>query len=138
MGVRPGPSSEILTERLNAEVDVLNEIHCTISQNNLNNYQIEALRTSNKLTPEQLVLNGVLGLNGESGEIADMYKKSLFQGHEFDEDAMALELGDVLWYIAICAAGLGISLSTIATLNINKLQRRYPDGFDSEKSKNRL
>jgi NTP pyrophosphatase (non-canonical NTP hydrolase) len=47
------------------------------------------------------------------------------------QDTMALvsELGDILWYLALAAEALGVSLDQIAKHNVAKLQRRYPDGF---------
>ncbi len=78
-----------------------------------------------------------LGLTGESGEFADLVKKHMFQGHELDRDKMIEELGDVLWYIFEGARVLGIEASEIAERNIIKLKKRYPNGFDPEKSKNR-
>lgn len=98
-----------------------------------NEYQRAALRTSNKDSKE-LILNGALGLAGESGEVADIVKKHLFQGHELDRDKMIEELGDVCWYIAITAHGLGVDLDSVMKINIDKLKKRYPDGFDKEKS----
>ena len=50
---------------------------------------------------------------------------------------MALELGDVMWYVVETAAGLGLTLEDIARMNIAKLERRYPQGFDTERSVNR-
>lgn len=81
--------------------------------------------------------NGALGLVGEAGEVAELVKKHLFHGHALDRQALMAELGDVLWYVARLAAALGISLGDVAALNIDKLQRRYPDGFSPERSRNR-
>lgn len=79
--------------------------------------------------------NGVLGMAGEGGECADIWKKHLHQGHPFDREKMIKEAGDVLWYVAELAAGLGITLEDIASRNIEKLSGRYPDGhFDAERS----
>ena len=100
----------------------------------LNEYQNLAQRTSGSLVPEQQILNGVMGLNGEAGECIDLVKKHLFQGHALDREKLINELGDVLWYIAQTASGLGISMDDIAQRNIAKLRARYPEGFDSEKS----
>jgi len=47
------------------------------------------------------------------------------------------ELGDILWGVAFAAEVLGVSLSTVAEANIAKLKKRYPDGFDPERSMNR-
>ena len=103
-----------------------------------NLYQIEALRTANSMNDKYpLVLNGVLGLAGESGECADLVKKHLFQGHELDEKHLAKELGDVAWYLAISAHAIGYKLSDILEMNVQKLRERYPDGFDEERSRNR-
>ncbi len=105
---------------------------------NLNEYQQAALRTASRDSDSKaLILNGVLGLAGESGEVADIVKKHLFQGHELDKDKLLDELGDVLWYIAITAKGIGVTLNDIATHNVDKLKKRYPKGFESERSVNR-
>lgn len=100
----------------------------------INEYQRLAQRTSNTGANSKKIENGILGLCGESGECADILKKYLYQGHEFDRDEMAEELGDVLWYAAETSAGLGVTLEEVARRNIDKLKRRYPDGFDPERS----
>ena len=66
-----------------------------------------------------------------------MYKKYLYQGHEFDREHMAEELGDVCWYVAELATGLGATLEEVMAQNIEKLRKRYPDGFDAERSVHR-
>ena len=103
-----------------------------------NEYQQLAQRTSNKkLLWEQQLLNGVLGLCGESGEIADLIKKNRMQGHSLDIEHVAKELGDVCWYIAETATAIGYDLETIMQMNIDKLKKRYPEGFDTERSQHR-
>jgi NTP pyrophosphatase (non-canonical NTP hydrolase) len=86
--------------------------------------------------PRNLEL-GAMGLAGESGEYVDIVKKMLFHDHGLDTVKMALELGDILWYLAYSAHALNLTLSQIADLNIEKLKRRYPDGFSAERSINR-
>ena len=106
--------------------------------NTFHEYQKEAIKTSNKMTEkEHYVLNGILGLNGESGELADVLKKHLFQGHELDQEKLIEELGDVLWYCALMAHGLGFDLSDVAHKNILKLRKRYGEKFSVDKSINR-
>ena len=101
-------------------------------------YQALAARTSNKeLSKDEHLLNGVLGLCGESGELADLIKKTNYQGHKMDIEHVAKELGDICWYIAETATAIGYDLETIMKMNIEKLRKRYPDGFDTEKSQNR-
>jgi len=102
---------------------------------NFNEYQKLALRTANK--DKDLVINAALGLAGESGEVADLIKKHLFQGHELNKEKIVDELGDILWYIAIMAEGLGVEMEVIPTHNIDKLRKRYPNGFEVERSINR-
>ena len=86
---------------------------------------------------DNLLMNGAMGLCGESGEFMDLLKKNVFQGHELDKEHMAKELGDILWYLAVAAEGLGYKLSDVAEMNKAKLRARYPEGFDSEKSQKR-
>ena len=104
----------------------------------LNEYQELAMRTLNpKLDNKDILINGVMGLCGESGEVIDLVKKHLAQGHELDREKMIDELGDVAWYIAETAFALGTDLETVFTRNIEKLKKRYPDGFDIGHSINR-
>lgn len=104
----------------------------------INEYQSLAMRTSNKeLSKEDHLLNGVLGLVGESGEIADLIKKNRMQGHKMDIEHIAKELGDVCWYIAETATAIGCDMETIMKMNIEKLKKRYPDGFSAERSQHR-
>lgn len=104
----------------------------------INEYQGLAMRTSNQeLSKEDHMLNGVLGLVGESGEIADLVKKNRMQGHMLDIEHAAKELGDVCWYIAETATAIGCDLETIMKMNIEKLRKRYPDGFSSDRSQHR-
>lgn len=100
----------------------------------MNEYQAAAQRTSGDLPAFDKLRNGCYGLNGEAGECIDLLKKHEFQGHPFDAAKMLGELGDVLWYIAEAASGLGFTLEAVAQHNIDKLRKRYPEGFSSEKS----
>lgn len=107
----------------------------------INEYQALALRTESRITTDPIpyirVLEGLMGLNGEAGEAIDIIKKVLFQGHEFDREHMAKELGDIAWYLAVSADAIGYDLETIFQMNVDKLKARYPDGFDSEHSQHR-
>lgn len=97
-------------------------------------YQKEAMRTASTLSKKELLINGVMGLNGEAGECIDVVKKHLFQGHTLDDDKLLDELSDVLWYAAVTAESIGKTLDDVMEHNKAKLRKRYPDGFDSEKS----
>lgn len=101
----------------------------------INEYQQLAMRTLNpELDKKDVLVNGVMGLCGESGEAIDIVKKHLAQGHELDRDGLIKELGDVAWYLAETAYALDVSLEDVLNLNIEKLKRRYPQGFESAKS----
>lgn len=106
---------------------------------NFKEYQIEALRTKGTYTDKMdQLINGVMGLNGESGEVIDIVKKYLYQGHTLDIDKLINELGDVQWYINLIADAINVSLEDIAKHNISKLEKRYPKGyFREEDSVNR-
>ena len=103
-----------------------------------NEYQELAMRTCNpELTEEQRLLDGVMGLCGESGECIDLVKKHLMQGHPLDREKLAMELSDVCWYIAQTAGALGYKLEDVFQLNIDKLRKRYQEGFDYARSLDR-
>jgi NTP pyrophosphatase (non-canonical NTP hydrolase) len=104
----------------------------------INEYQTLAMKTLNpELSRKDVLINGVMGLCGESGEAIDIVKKWLAQGHELDRQKLAKELGDIAWYLAETAYALDIPLEEILQSNIEKLKIRYPEGFSSERSRNR-
>ena len=78
------------------------------------------------------LLHWVLGINGESGEIAEKVKKIIRdKGGKVsaeDKKELAKEIGDVLWYLAVFAEDLGMSLDDIAKANLDKLQSRKKRG----------
>ena len=101
----------------------------------INEYQKLAMTTLNpELSQKDVLINGVMGLCGESGEAIDIVKKWLAQGHDLDREKLAKELGDICWYLAETATALDLSLEDIMAANIEKLKRRYPDGFDAQRS----
>ena len=64
-----------------------------------------------------------LGLTSEAGEFAGKVNKAI-RDNNYDHDAMVAELGDVLWYVAQAAAALGVHLSDVAQMNVEKLKSR--------------
>ncbi len=104
----------------------------------VNEYQKEAMRTLNPaLSKKDVLINGVMGLCGESGEAIDIVKKWLAHGHALDKDKLIKELGDIAWYLAETAAALDVDLETVLAQNLEKLRQRYPDGFDPRLSLHR-
>lgn len=120
--------------------------------NELNDYQNKTLRTWNTDEGVDFRLSNVaLGLSGESGEVSDAIKKAIYHGHGFKRgkgemvsekavpvEDLAKELGDILYYVSVGAHELGYTLQEIAEININKLAKRYPEGFSVEASINRV
>lgn len=101
----------------------------------INEYQKLAMTTLNpELDKKDVLINGVMGLCGESGEAIDIVKKYLAQGHELDAEHLAKELGDIAWYLAETATAIGYDLEDIFQMNIDKLKRRYPQGFSADNS----
>ena len=91
----------------------------------INEYQNLAMLTKNPdLTGRELLINSVMGLCGESGEVIDLVKKHVSHGHPLNREKLIDELGDVAWYLAECATVLDVSLEEILERNIEKLKKR--------------
>lgn len=98
-------------------------------------YQELAQRTARKDTclKERLV-SAALGLTGEAGEVAELIKKYIGHNHELKKEEVTKELGDVLWYIVEMCSVLEIDIEEVPVNNIEKLKKRYPNGFEKERS----
>lgn len=83
------------------------------------------------------LIGAALGMSGESGEFADIIKKHVYQGAELDTLKLKKELGDVLWYVALAANALGVTIEEIQEILGEKLLKRYKNGFTVEESNNR-
>lgn len=105
-----------------------------------NEYQDLASRTANATAKGDLyeLSNFGLGISGESGEVADIIKKAVFHGHDISIKELEKELGDVLWYLSQIARVNDLYLENIAIANIEKLKKRYPNGFSESDSINRV
>lgn len=106
----------------------------------LDEYQQAAVRTAAKPDAsdgDKPLAIMALGIAGEAGEVAEIVKKHIGHGHPMDRDKLCKELGDVLWYLAATAALMGMTLSEVATVNVEKLKKRYPEGFSHEASQTR-
>ena len=102
----------------------------------VNEYQKLAMKTLNpKLDKKDVLINSVMGLCGESGEAIDIVKKWMAHGHELDREHLIKELGDIAWYLAEAATALDVTLEDVLQANIEKLKKRFPEGFDESRSK---
>jgi len=111
-----------------------------------NDYQKKALITDvNGGKPQPIdshaFISKLLGLVGESGEVAEKFKKIFRdkngQLSEEDKKEICKELGDVLWYISIIATYLNVPLETIAQNNLEKVLGRKSRGVSHGKGDNR-
>jgi NTP pyrophosphatase (non-canonical NTP hydrolase) len=114
----------------------LEALHEKFADMKADDYQRACLRTAGVTGHDALPMVG-LGIAGEAGEVADDIKKAVYHQHGIDPERLAKELGDALWYIAVAGDCIGYPLSTIMAMNIEKLQKRYPDGFTVDASINR-
>lgn len=121
----------------------------------INEYQELAMRTNDGKCLERLyrkaydnvigthkenigeIVNACLGLSGEVGEVNDIVKKYIFHGHDIEINDLVKEISDCMWYIALMCQGLGIDMGEVARINIEKLKKRYPNGFSEQASINR-
>ncbi|MFF5078116.1 nucleoside triphosphate pyrophosphohydrolase family protein [Actinoplanes sp. NPDC000266] len=99
---------------------------------NLDDYQKAALRTAAPRDKHNEVFHLLLGLVGETGEIAEKAKKVVRDhGSDFsrwDTEDLRKELGDALWYLAVLADHFGLTLNEVAAANIAKLADRSRRG----------
>lgn len=102
---------------------------------NFTDYQQAIQQTRNFKSTE--LSNYALGLVCEAGEAGDLLKKHLFHDHELNREQLIAELGDVMWYLGNICNVCEIDLAEVAQANIDKLARRYPDGFSEQASQNR-
>src|SRR5688572_16305182 len=105
-----------------------------------NDYQKAAARTliaapDFEIQPSEIMLVwNAIGLGGESGEVLELLKKSVFHRKPLDPEKLKKELGDVLWYVAAICTVAGLSLSEVMEENDAKLRARYPDGWNNAQS----
>lgn len=103
----------------------------------LTEYQEAAARTIRMdLTLDEAVQHGLYGLSAETGEVSEIFQKQL-QGHPVNAEHIMKELGDVLWMVAEICTAKRFNMDDVAQLNIDKLKRRYPEGFDPDRSMHR-
>ena len=101
-------------------------------------YQGLAMRTASipEENKEDRLYHAVFGLCSEAGEVAGILQKT-YQGHEMDQDHLIKELGDCLWMIAEACDALDVTMDDVMYRNIEKLRKRYPEGFEVERSLHR-
>ena len=100
------------------------------AKNDLDVFQEEALRSMRSDLPyEAICSNMCMGLAGETGETVDIFKKHIYQGKDLDINDVIEEIGDILWYIANLCNVNKITMKECMESNVEKLRKRYPNGF---------
>lgn len=101
-------------------------------------YQKHASKTFKPFTEldanQAQLLNWAVGLAGETGEVSEIVKHHIYGKEPLDKMELAKEVGDVLWYLAAICTCVGMDLSAVAELNINKLDYRYGGGSYSKEA----
>ena len=104
----------------------------------LDDYQHAAKRTINAaLSDEQRLMDAAAGLAEEAGEVLGLVRKHVYVGHPLDRERLTRELGDALWCLAAVATCVGVTLDGVAAKNLEKLRRRYAEGYSDEASRAR-
>ena len=104
----------------------------------MNEYQKQAVRTAKRVNQDFDLMHAALGLSGEAGEFSDAIKRHLVYGKPLDRTNAFEELGDILWYVALACESLGVDMSEIAKLNLDKLRIRYPEEYSDSLASKRL
>ena len=85
---------------------------------------------------EQMLIWCALGLGGEAGEVMDTISK--LPDIAYHGNDLIKEQGDVAWYLAALCTLIGVPMSDVMQANIQKLAKRFPEGWGSEASKARV
>ncbi len=104
---------------------------------------LEALKSSfddiedNSSIKTARLLTAALGLGSETGEFVEIVKKMLLQGKPPSEDNifhMKRELGDIMWYWTTACASLDLDPFEVISENQKKLEARYGEKFEINRS----
>jgi len=115
-------------------------------------YQRMAIQTAKVAPTEEQLMASAFGLSGEAAELlcavmnlvthaggfTEHMKKHVIHGHSLDKEKVVKEMGDVMWYLALAADTIDVTLPEIMGANIKKLRERYGDKFSSDASINRV
>lgn len=101
----------------------------------LTHYQSLCQATAKKFeNREKEILTWGLGIAGEAGDVASCIKKIF--AHDNDQKAGIREnIGDTLWYAAMICNFFGWDMQQILDENMEKLRKRFPNGFTIENAK---
>jgi NTP pyrophosphatase (non-canonical NTP hydrolase) len=85
------------------------------------------LYNKNPNQTQSLLMLYALGLNGESGEVAELVKR-VYRDGNYNVDSLKKELGDVFWYLSRIATWAGLSMQDVIDTNVAKITDRHERG----------
>ncbi len=100
------------------------------------NKSLEDIESKSEIKIPRL-LTAALGLGSETGEFVEIVKKMLLQGKPASEDNifhMKRELGDIMWYWTTACAALELDPYEVISENQKKLEARYGEKFEVQRS----
>lgn len=99
----------------------------------LDDYQNLAMKTAKEFDSWiDAAMYGTIKLSGEAGEFSNVIGKAIYHARPLAKEQVVEELGDILWYVAFLAKAFNVTLSDIARANIDKLQARHGEKYNSE------
>ena len=106
---------------------------------NIKDFKKSVERTmKSNLSDKEAMTNYSMGLAGEAGEVLDLHKKFVFHNHPLDDTKLLLELGDVAFYLMALCITHGYDLEIVFAANAEKLRKRFPNGFNTVDSIERV
>jgi NTP pyrophosphatase (non-canonical NTP hydrolase) len=104
---------------------------------NIERYKEYVISKVSMRTLDDPELAAALGMGGEVGEILDVIKKLRYHNHPAGRHYLLEEMGDLFFYFVLMLEAHGYTLENIVDFNMRKLDERYPDGFEPDRSMNR-
>lgn len=106
------------------------------------NYRDEVKRTANadlnavneRFSVDPMLVNAAMGFAAEAAEACDLVKKHVFHGAPLDREKLIKEIGDANWYLELFMISLNTNTEEVQRLNVEKLRKRYPEGFSTQAS----
>ena len=83
------------------------------------------------------LVENVLGLVGEAGEVAEKIKKQIRDGSRVSNEEIVKELGDVVFYATALANHFNSDLTEVLQVNMDKLNSRAKRGVIKGSGDNR-
>ncbi|MDF2499339.1 MAG: nucleotide pyrophosphohydrolase [Anaerosporomusa subterranea] len=77
-------------------------------------------------------------LSKAAGDVTEYLKKVVYHGHELDQAKLGNLIGTVLSWMKLFCKRYNLNMQDICDTNIAKLKQRYPEGFNSAGSINRI